>query len=379
MPRVQPRIYFDSASTTNVNPDVLKTYEQLLEHHFANSESLYEEGAEVSRMLETARRAIADLLHVQADEVLFTGGSSESNSEAVKGVCLACPGRKHIITTRIEHSSILNSCRQMERLFGYRVTYLDVNGQGVVSAADLKKALCEDTALVSVMMVNNETGAVNPVEEIGEIVKKQSHAYFHCDLTQAMGKIPCDLSRMDLASMSAHKLEGLKGSGILIKKRHVPMESLISGGEQEQGLRGGTSNACANMVFAKTLRLALEQQKQNDPKIRRLHDQLLEGLQEIEGVEINSPLDGIPETVNFSFEAIPSEVMQNALDQAGFQISSRSTCEAKSNNPSYVLQAMGFSDRRASCSIRVSFSASNTEEEVDAFLAALKEIIRHYG
>ena len=185
---------------------------------------------------------------VQADEVLFTGGSSESNSEAVKGVCLACPGRKHIITTRIEHSSILNSCRQMERLFGYRVTYLDVNGQGVVSAADLKKALCEDTALVSVMMVNNETGAVNPVEEIGEIVKKQSHAYFHCDLTQAMGKIPCDLSRMDLASMSAHKLEGLKGSGILIKKRHVPMESLISGGEQEQGLRGGTSNACANMV-----------------------------------------------------------------------------------------------------------------------------------
>jgi cysteine desulfurase len=172
MRRVQPRIYFDSASTTNVNPDVLKTYEQLLEHHFANSESLYEEGAEVSRMLETARRAIADLLHVQADEVLFTGGSSESNSEAVKGVCLACPGRKHIITTRIEHSSILNSCRQMERLFGYRVTYLDVNGQGVVSAADLKKALCEDTALVSVMMVNNETGAVNPVEEIGEIRKE---------------------------------------------------------------------------------------------------------------------------------------------------------------------------------------------------------------
>lgn len=373
------RVYFDNASTTKTDPEVLASYEKLLESTYVNSESLYDEGVSVSRMLEKARSAIAGLLAVHPDEIIFTGGSSESNSAAIKGVPLADRQRRHIITTSIEHSSILNSCAQMERLFGYRITYLPVNEQGRIRIEDLKAALDEDTVLVSIMQVNNETGAVNPIREAAELIRRQSHAYFHVDMTQAVGKVDCPTDGIDLASMSAHKIHGLKGSGILVRRAHVKMEPLISGGEQEYGLRGGTSNACTNMVFAKTLRLALEQQKQNDPKIRRLHDQLLEGLQEIEGVEINSPLDGIPETVNFSFEAIPSEVMQNALNQAGFLVSARSTCESKSNNPSYVLKAMGMSDRRASSSIRISLSAENTSEDVQSFLAALKEIIRHYG
>jgi cysteine desulfurase len=373
------RVYFDNASTTKTDPEVLASYEKLLESTYVNSESLYDEGVSVSRMLEKARSAIAGLLAVHPDEIIFTGGSSESNSAAIKGVPLADRQRRHIITTSIEHSSILNSCAQMERLFGYRITYLPVNEQGRIRIEDLKAALDEDTVLVSIMQVNNETGAVNPIREAAELIRRQSHAYFHVDMTQAVGKVDCPMEGIDLASMSAHKIHGLKGSGILVRRAHVKMEPLISGGEQEYGLRGGTSNACTNMVFAKTLRLALEQQKQNDPKIRRLHDQLLEGLQEIEGVEINSPLDGIPETVNFSFEAIPSEVMQNALNQAGFLVSARSTCESKSNNPSYVLKAMGMSDRRASSSIRISLSAENTSEDVQSFLAALKEIIRHYG
>lgn len=373
------RVYFDNASTTKTDPEVLASYEKLLESTYVNSESLYDEGVSVSRMLEKARSAIAGLLAVHPDEIIFTGGSSESNSAAIKGVPLADRQRRHIITTSIEHSSILNSCAQMERLFGYRITYLPVNEQGRIRIEDLKAALDEDTVLVSIMQVNNETGAVNPIREAAELIRRQSHAYFHVDMTQAVGKVDCPMDGIDLASMSAHKIHGLKGSGILVRRAHVKMEPLISGGEQEYGLRGGTSNACTNMVFAKTLRLALEQQKQNDPKIRRLHDHLLEGLQEIEGIEINSPLDGIPETVNFSFEAIPSEVMQNALNQAGFLVSARSTCESKSNNPSYVLKAMGMSDRRASSSIRISLSAENTSEDVQSFLAALKEIIRHYG
>ncbi|MBR3348737.1 MAG: aminotransferase class V-fold PLP-dependent enzyme, partial [Solobacterium sp.] len=255
---MQRRIYFDNASTTNINPEVLKSYKQLLDQYYVNSESLYDEGATVSRMMEKARSAIAGLLDVQPDEIIFTSGSSESNTAAIKGVCFADMSRKHIITTNIEHSSILNACRQMEEVFGYEVTYLPVNESGVISAKQVLEALRPDTALVSVMCVNNEVGSLNPIDEIATAVKKKSHAYFHCDLTQAIGKTEVNMKYIDLASISAHKLEGLKGSGILIRKKHVPFVPLINGGEQEYGIRGGTSNACVNMVFAKTLRLALE-------------------------------------------------------------------------------------------------------------------------
>ena len=379
MQEVQRRVYLDSASTTNIHPEVLSAYKQLLDRYYVNSESLYDEGAEISRMLEKARSAVAGLLGVKGNEIIFTGGSSESNSMAIKGVPLALPGKKHIITTQTEHSSIMNACRQMERLFGYDVTYLPVTEQGSVKVQDVKKALREDTALVSIMYANNETGALNPVPEIAEYIKKNSHAYFHSDLTQAIGKTEVSLDNIDLASISAHKLEGLKGSGILVKKTHVPMEPLISGGAQEEGLRGGTSNAVVNMMFARTLRLALENRKKYEGQIRRLHDILVQGLKQLPGVELNSPESGLPCTVNFSYEAIPSEVMQNALNRKGYLISARSTCEAHSDNPSYVLQAMGFSDRRASSCIRVSISRHNTEGDIRGFLAALKEICDKYG
>ncbi len=373
------RVYLDSAGTTSLDPDVLKTYTSLLESHFANSESLYDEGSEVHRMMEKARSAAAGLLGVSADEIIFTSGSCEANSMAIKGVCLADMSRKHIITTPIEHSSVLNACRQMERLFGYEITWLPVYEDGSVRAEDVRAALRPDTVLVSVMYVNNETGAINPIEEIRSIVRRESHAYFHCDMTQAAGKIPLSLKDIDLASISAHKIHGLKGSGILVKKRYVPMEPLISGGEQEFGLRGGTANAAADMVFAKTLRLALERQEAFARHTQQLHNRLVAGLKTIEGIELNSPENGLPAVVNFSYEKIPSEVMQNELNRRGFMISARSTCEAHSDNPSYVLLAMGYSTRRASCSIRVSLSMENTEEEIDAFVQAVKEMTEQYG
>lgn len=373
------RIYFDSASTTAIHPEVLKTYEALLAGTYVNSESLYTEGVKINQDMEKARSAIAGLLGVTKDEVLFTGGSSESNNLAIKGVCFANLSKKHIITTRIEHSSILNCCKQMERVFGYEVTYLPVDSYGLVKVSDVKADLRPDTVLVSVMGVNNEVGSVQPVEEIAELVKKESSAYFHTDLTQAVGKVTFSLQNVDLASISAHKLEGLKGSGILVKKTYVPIEPLINGGEQEFGLRGGTSNAVSNMVFAKTLRLALENQAAHDQEIRDLRTRLLEGLKSIDGVLINSPIEGIPSVVNFSYEGLPSEVMQNALNEKGFMISARSTCESKSHNPSYVLKAMGYSDLRAGSCIRLSLSYHNTREEIDAFLEALKEIIHTYG
>ncbi|MCI6703745.1 MAG: cysteine desulfurase [Erysipelotrichaceae bacterium] len=373
------RVYFDYSSTTNVHPDVLKAYMDLLKTTYVNSESLYDEGTLVSRNLEKARNAISELLKVHPDEIIFTSGASEANSEAIKSVSFSMPEKKHIITSEIEHSSVLNACKQMEDVFGYRVTYLPVNEQGIVSVKDLKNALDNDTSVVSLMSVNNETGAINPIEEIKEIVKKTSSAYMHVDMTQAIGKVPCSFENIDLASMSAHKIEGLKGSGILVKKKHVPFVPLINGGEQEYGLRGGTNNACTNMVFAKTLRIALENEKKYHDYVQKLQTLLLNQLKEIDGVEINNPENNLCSIVNFSYENIPSEVMQNALNRMGFMISARSTCESKSNNPSYVLKAMGYSDRRASSCIRISLSYHNTEEDILDFIKALKEIISHYG
>lgn len=373
------RVYFDNASTTNIHPEVLETYTSLLKKYYVNSESIYNEGIEVSQMLEKARRAIAGLLGVSSQDILFTSGSSESNTSAIKGVCAAQLNKKHIITTNVEHSSIMNCCKQMKELFGYRVTYLPVNHEGKVSLQQVKAALDEDTAIVSIMYVNNESGSINPINEISEYVKKHSHAYMHVDLTQSIGKVPLDLSNVDLASISAHKLEGLKGSGILVKKSFVPFVPLINGGEQEYGLRGGTSNAPVDMVFAKTLRLSLENGQKYHSLIQEMHDCLISGLKQIEGVEINSPEDAIASTINFSYENIPSEVMQNALNECGFMVSARSTCDSKSMNPSYVLEAMGFSSKRASSCIRVSLSYHNTLEEVNAFLEALKGVIKTYG
>ena len=373
------RVDFDSASTTNVQAQVLKTYIDLLQKEYANSESLYDEGVAMHLKLEKARAAIASLLQVQAQEIIFTSGASESNSAAIKGVCFAQRDKKHILTTSIEHSSVRHAVAQMAEIFNYEVTYLSVSEKGVISLEEMKKSLREDTAIVSIMAVNNEVGSIQPIQEVGEYVKKHSHAYFHVDLTQAIGKVELDMKYIDLASMSAHKMNGLKGSGILIKKNHVPFVPLINGGEQEFGLRGGTANALVDLVLAKTLRLYLEEQKKKRPHIQALKERLVTGLRKLEGVWINSPSEGIANIVNFSYPKIPSEVMQNALNKKGFMVSAKSTCDSKSSEPSEVLMAMGLGRDRSLSSIRVSFHGENTLEEVDSFLKAYREVIQQYG
>ncbi|WP_454994831.1 cysteine desulfurase family protein [Bulleidia extructa] len=373
------RVDFDSASTTNVQAQVLKTYIDLLQKEYANSESLYDEGVAMHLKLEKARAAIASLLQVQAQEIIFTSGASESNSAAIKGVCFAQRDKKHILTTSIEHSSVRHAVAQMAEIFNYEVTYLSVSEKGVISLEEMKKSLREDTAIVSIMAVNNEVGSIQPIQEVGEYVKKHSHAYFHVDLTQAIGKVELDMKYIDLASMSAHKMNGLKGSGILVKKKHVPFVPLINGGEQEFGLRGGTANALVDLVLAKTLRLYLEEQKKKHPHIQALKERMVTGLRKLEGVWINSPSEGIANIVNFSYPKIPSEVMQNALNKKGFMVSAKSTCDSKSSEPSEVLMAMGLGRDRSLSSIRVSFHGENTLEEVDSFLKAYREVIQQYG
>ena len=364
-------IYFDNASTTPVHPEVRRLVNSLLETSFANSESLYDEGMEIYRLMEKSRSQIAALLKVQPQEILFTSGASEANNMAIKGAAFAALGKKnHLITTKVEHSSVTNAMHQLEEVFGFEVTWLDVDERGVVRLDQLKQALSEKTALVSIMAVNNEVGSVMPLEEIKQIVKKNSHALLHIDCVQALKRIDLDLSQVDLASFSAHKIEGLK---------HVNLVPIISGGQQEQGLRGGTANSVANIALAKTLRLALEEQVHYREVTGRLNKRMREGLAQLPEIEVNSPMDGVGAILNFSCKTIPSEVMMNALNSRNICVSAQSTCSSKSKTPSHVLVAMGLSEQRALSSIRCSFSSRNTPEEVDRFLRELKEILHKYG
>ena len=371
--------YFDYASTTPVHPEVLETYTKLLKQYYANADSLHDMGRESARLMEKSRTQLAQLLSVDAQELLFTSCASESNNYAIKGYALANRHKgNHLITTRVEHSSVLNSFAQLEKEFGFRVSYLPVTRKGSVDLDALAQALDKDTILVSTMLVNNETGAINPMKDIAGLVHSKSRAVFHVDGVQALGKLEIDLADMDMATFSAHKIYGLKGSALLYRKANIQLLDLISGGQQEQGLRGGTSNAPANIVFAKTLRLALEQQQNHISHVQHLHDYLIEQLSQMEDVQINSHDPCVPHIVNASFMKIGSEIMLNALNAKGFCVSAQSTCSSHRKAHSHVLAAMGLGEIASTHAIRISLSHMTTMQEVDALCNSLKEINHEY-
>lgn len=369
------KIYFDSVSTTSLNEEVLKSYKQLLDTYYCNSDALYDDGVAVYNLQEKSRRLIGEMLGVEAEEVIFTSGASEANSLAIKGYCLNYPGRGHLITSTYEHSSVYNAFKQLEEVFGFEVTYLKPNKHGVIEPEQVRSALRDNTLLVSIMMVNNEIGAINDVTKIAEIVRHHSGTVFHSDLTQAIGKVPVDLRNIDLASFSAHKIHGLKGSGALIKKRHIRLLPLISGGQQEFGLRGGTSNAPANIVLAKTLRIALEQMERQHAHLEHLHNYFKEHIKAVNGVSINSDEKALPSLFNIS-TPLTSEVLLNVLNSRGIMVSSKSTCGSRKNEENRALAALDVDDNYV---IRVSFDFSNTTAEIDCFIDCLKEAIKHYA
>jgi cysteine desulfurase len=370
------RIYFDSVSTSKVNLEVLTSYKKMLDNYYVNSDSMYDEGLKLFNLQEKSREQIAGLLKVYTEEVIFTSGSSESNNLAIKGLCFNNQNRKHIITSKVEHSSVYNCFKQLEENFGYEVDYLNVDECGRVDIDELILKLRDDTLLVSIIMVNNETGAINDIDVIKEIVKKRSNAFFHSDMTQALGKFELDLKDIDMASFSAHKIHGLKGSGILIKKRHVNLLSLITAGQQESGIRGGTSNSMVNILFAKTLRLELQSMKENRLKIEKVMNYLRSEVESL-NVKMNSFVKGSYNVLNFSTN-IKSEIMMNALNNAGIMVSAQSTCTSKSTEPSRVLKAMGRTDNQSLSSIRISINEDNTRDEVDYFIKTIKEIMKKY-
>lgn len=372
-------IYLDYASTTPIRKEVLDTYTMLLSKYYGNSDSLHDIGRESAKLMEKSRANIAQLFHVRSEEIFFTSCASESNNYAAKAYAWANQYKgKHLITTCVEHSSIHNAMKQLEEHFGFEVTYLPVNEQGIVTLDEVKKALRKDTILVSMMMVNNETGAINPIKECADYVHAHSRAAFHMDGVQALGKIPVDLSYVDMATFSAHKLYGLKGSALFYKKKNVQILPLISGGQQEEGLRAGTSNAPADIVFAKTIRLALEELDKNYSYVKELNDWLRRELCSCDDIVINSPNEASPYILNISVLCIGSEVMLNALNEKGFAVSAQSTCSSKSKAISHVLLEMGLGELRATHAIRVSMSHMTTKEELVAFVKAIKEVIHDY-
>ena len=380
MPNLSP-IYFDHVSSTPVHPEVIKTQNELIPIHYANSEALHDAGHRIADMIDKSRETIAQLLHIKPEMITYTSGATESNNAIIKGIAFANADKgKHLITTSVEHSSVLESFKQLEEEFGFDVTYLTVDNEGRISPDELKSALRPDTTLVSIMHVNNEIGTIMPIAECAKIIKANSTAYFHVDEVQAIGKVPFDFSLIDAASLSAHKINGVKGSGLMIVKPKVKILSLITGGQQEFGRRGGTANAINNILFAKTLRLALEGYDSHRKHVEMLNVYLRAALKDFPEVVINSPEKEVSLYIlNFSVLTLTSEVLLNWFNSNGIYVSAQSTCNSKMKHASITLSAMHLDEARLNGSIRLGIASTNTIEEAERFLLVLKEGLKKYG
>ena len=367
-------IYLDYAATTFIRDEIKESYVKFLSENFANPDSLHKIGQESNKYLMLARKQIASLLNVKDDEVIFTSGASESNNLAIKGVALQYRNRgNHIISTRIEHPSILNTLKQMEEYYGCEVSYVDVDSEGNVDLDQLKSLIRDTTILVSMQHVNSETGATIDIASIAKFLKKYPKLFFHVDATQSMGKINLDIKDIDMVSFSGHKLFSLKGTGCLIKKERVVLQPLVCGGQQENGVRAGTSNVAGDMMLAKALRLALEEKNKNFEYVKGLYSYLESEISTLDNVMINSSVKGSPYIFSFSILNMKPEVVLNYLSSRDIYVSTKSACSSKKNTPSYVIYEFFKDEKRATTTIRVSMSKYNTLDELKEFVRVLKE------
>lgn len=369
-------IYLDNAATTLVDKEVLETYNKVKERYFANPSSIHIPGQEASRMLDKAREQILSLLNLKDHEVIFTGGATEANNLAIKGYCLKHQNRgKHIIVSQIEHPSVLECAKQLEECFGFSVTYLPVNEDGVVEVSTLKDALRKDTILVSIMAVNNEIGSLNPIHEIHNLLCGYPFAALHVDVTQGIGKIELPYEDMDMFSFSGHKIHGLNSSGALIKRKKIDLLPIISGGGQENNFRSGTNDLAMACSLAKALRLQLEKIEENYRKISAISRCLVDYLNEHKDLfELNCASN--PYIINFSTLTKKASVVVEALSSHGIYVSSTSACYAKEEPISYVVLAQGKSEKIAHNTIRVSLSYENTLEDMKILVSELDKIIK---
>ncbi|MBN8236945.1 cysteine desulfurase [Halobacillus kuroshimensis] len=372
-------IYLDNSATTQPYPEVLASFQKAAEQYFANPSSIHSLGSEVERLLDRSRKQAASLLHVDTNEVIFTSGGTEGNNMAVKGVALQHQNRgKHLITTSIEHPSVMEAFRALESL-GFEVTYIDVNRDGLVDAEAVMNAVRPDTILVSVMSVNNELGSIQPIKDIGRKLKAHPKIHFHVDHVQGLGKIDLPMNEwgIDLCTISGHKIHGVKGTGALLVRKHVSLFPMLHGGSQEAELRAGTENLPGTVAFVKALRILKEKEQQNRDHLWKLRARLREALRDRPYCVLNSPEDGVSHITNFSIPGLKPEVVIHALGQKEIYISTKSACSSKQPDVSAVLKACNFDYDRTTSALRVSFSSQNTEEDIKQFVDALDEAVHH--
>lgn len=371
------RIYMDHAATTPVRPEVLEAMLPYFNTEFGNPSSVYSWGRSARKALDSARDLVAELLGASASEIVFTAGGSEGANMAVKGVAWADQGRgKHIITSAIEHHAVLDTVLWLEKQ-GFEVTVLPVDEFGSVSPAQVREALRPDTILVSIMHANNEVGTIQPISEIGAIVREHE-AKFHTDAVQTAGVLELDVQALnvDLLSISAHKFYGPKGVGALYVRKGVRLHPLVHGGAQEKRRRAGTENTAGIVGMAKALELAQAERVDENARLTKMRDRLIQGLQKIPHTRVNGSLEQrLPNNVNVCFEFIEGESMLLNLDLRGIAASSGSACTSGSLDPSHVLLAMGLSHEIAHGSLRLTLGRDNTEADVDVVLQEVPGIV----
>ena len=371
-------IYMDNAATTPVYPEVYEAMKPYFDEVYGNPSAVYTFAGKAGTAVDDARQTIASVINAKPEEVYFTSGGSESDNWAIIGAAEGnCHKGKHIITTKIEHHAVQNTCKYMEK-HGFEVTYLDVDKYGRVSPKDVALAIRPDTILISVMTANNEIGSIQPIEEIGNIAGKHG-VLFHTDAVQAMGHIKIDVEKMniDMLSASAHKLNGPKGVGLMYIRKGIAIPSFIHGGAQERGRRAGTLNVPGIVGFATAARMAEESMTERSQYVTGLRDYFIDRvLNEIDGSRLNGDrIDRLPNNVNLSFLGINGETLLIILDQNGICASSGSACSSGSLDPSHVLTAIGLSRQEAGSSLRFTLSEKNTRDEIDYTIDIIKKAL----
>lgn len=373
-------IYMDNNATTKVDEAVFEEMRPYFCELYGNPSSMHFFGGQVQKKVDEARDRVASLLGASPEEIVFTACGTESDNAAIRSAIEVYPERRHIITTRVEHPAVLTLCRNLSKR-GYRITELNVDGEGRLDLNELRSAVDEDTAIVSVMWANNETGVVFPIDEIGKIVKEKGKgAFFHTDAVQAVGKIPINMasSTVDMLSISGHKLHAPKGIGVLYVRKGVPFRPFMVGGHQEHNRRAGTENTAAIIALGKACELAGQWMEDENTRVKSMRDRLQAKLLElIPRARINGgEAERLPNTLSIAFEFVEGEAILMLLSEKGICASSGSACTSGSLEPSHVLRAMGVPFTCAHGSVRLSLSRFNTEEEVDTVIRELPPIIR---
>ena len=372
-------VYADNAATTKVSKPVLDVMMPYFTEEYGNASSIYALGRSAKKALETARETVAKAIGAETSEIYFTSCGSESDNWAIRSVCerLAAKGKKHIVTSVFEHHAVLHTCQALEKL-GFEVTYLPVYKNGIVKTEDVKNAIREDTALVTIMYANNEIGTIQPVEEIATVCREKG-VLFHTDAVQAMGhvKIAVHAQGIDMLSLSGHKIHAQKGIGALYVRKGIPVTNLIFGGAQERNRRAGTENLPAIAGFAKAMEIASTDIEKRAEKTAKQRDRLIEGILKLPRTRLNGdPVKRLPGTVNISIEGVEGESLLLMLDLNGICASSGSACTSGSLDPSHVLLALGLKHEVAHGSLRLSIGDETTDEDIDYILEVVPKVVK---